>query len=64
VQPCDVRGKPHGEPVEAQARIGDQADRMRIGEGLKKKYGILGRLTLLGSRIRRGTHGTVVVLVS
>jgi uncharacterized protein len=64
VQPCDVRGNPRGEPVEAQARIGDSADRRRIGEGLKKKYGLLGRLTLLGSRIRRGTDGTVVVLVS
>jgi len=64
VQPCDVRGKPHGEPVEAQARIGDPADRRRIGEGLKKKYGVLGWLTLFGSRIRRGTDGTVAVLVS
>jgi uncharacterized protein len=64
VQPCDVRGNPRGEPVEAQARIGDTADRRRIGEGLKKKYGLLGRLTLAGSRIRRGTDGTVAVLVS
>ena len=64
VQPCDVRGNPRGEVVEGQARIGDQADRLRIGRGLKKKYGVLGWLTLLGSRIRRGTHGTVVVLVS
>jgi PPOX class probable F420-dependent enzyme len=64
VQPCDVRGNPRGEPVEAQARIGDAADRRRIGEGLKKKYGLLGRLTLAGSRIRRGTDGTVAVLVS
>jgi PPOX class probable F420-dependent enzyme len=64
VQPCDVRGNPRGEVVEGQARIGDQADRLRVGKGLQKKYGILGRLTLLGSRLRRGTHGTVVVLVS
>jgi PPOX class probable F420-dependent enzyme len=64
VQPCDVRGNPRGEPVEAQARIGDTADRRRIGEGIKKKYGLLGRLTLAGSKIRRGTDGTVAVLVS
>ena len=64
VQPCDIRGKPHGEPVEAQARIGDPADRRRVGAGLTKKYGVLGRLTLLGSRIRRGTDGTVAILVS
>lgn len=64
VQPCDIRGNPHGEPVEAQARIGDPADRRRIGAGLKKKYGLLGWLTLVGSRIRRGTDGTVAILVS
>jgi PPOX class probable F420-dependent enzyme len=64
VQPCDVRGNPRGEPVEAQARIGGPADRRRVGAGLKKKYGLLGRLTLAGSKIRRGTDGTVAVLVS
>ena len=64
VQPCDVRGNPRGEPVEAQARIGDSTDRRRIGESLKKKYGLLGWLTLAGSKIRRGTDGTVAVLVS
>jgi len=64
VQPCDVRGNPHGEVVEARARIGDSADRRRVGEGLKKKYGLLGWLTLFGSRIRRGTDGTLAVLVS
>ena len=64
LQPCDVRGKPHGEVVEAHARIGDAADRKRVGAGLRKKYGLLGRLTELGSRIRRGTDGTVAVLVS
>ncbi len=64
LQPCDVRGKPHGEVVEGHARIGDAADRRRVGAGLRKKYGLLGRLTELGSRIRRGTDGTVAVLVS
>jgi PPOX class probable F420-dependent enzyme len=64
LQPCDVRGNPRGEVVEAHARIGDAADRQRVGAGLRKKYGLLGRLTELGSRIRRGTDGTVAVLVS
>ena len=64
VQPCDLRGNPRGEPIEAQARIGDAADRKRVGAGLRKKYGVLGWLTEMGSRIRRGTDGTVAVLVS
>jgi PPOX class probable F420-dependent enzyme len=63
VAACDVRGKPTGEAVEATARIGDHADRLRVGEGIKKKYGLIGRLTMLGSRLRRGVDGTVAVLV-
>jgi PPOX class probable F420-dependent enzyme len=61
---CDMRGNPHGEPIEAQARIGGEPDRLRVGATLARKYGFLGRLTLLGSRLRRGVHGTVAILVS
>jgi uncharacterized protein len=65
VQACDMRGRPSGgEPVEAQARLGDAADKARVAAGLKKKYGLLGRLSVLGSRIRRGADGTVAVLVN
>ena len=63
VQPCDFRGNPHGEALEGHATIGDAADRLRIGAGLTKKYGLVGRLSLLGSRLRRGTHGSVAILV-
>ena len=63
VQACDFRGNPHGEPVEGHARIGDAADRRRVTDGIKRKYGLIGRLTLAGSRLRRGTDGTVAVLV-
>ncbi|MEU4424247.1 PPOX class F420-dependent oxidoreductase [Actinoplanes sp. NPDC024001] len=63
VAACDVRGNPTGEPLEATARIGDHSDRLRIGESIKKKYGLIGRLTMLGSRLRRGVDGTVAVLV-
>lgn len=63
VAPCDVRGNPSGDPVEGRARIGDQADRLRVGKALTRKYGLMGRLVLLGSRLRRGVHGTVAVLI-
>ena len=63
VQPCDFRGNPHGAALVAHATIGDAADRPRIVEGLKTKYGLVGRLSLLGSRLRRGTHGSVAILV-
>ncbi|MEU4156102.1 PPOX class F420-dependent oxidoreductase [Actinoplanes sp. NPDC026670] len=65
VAACDMRGNPTGgEPIEAAARIGDHADRIRVGDGIKKKYGMIGRLTMLGSRLRRGVDGTVAVLVT
>jgi PPOX class probable F420-dependent enzyme len=63
VAPCDMRGNPTGDPIEATARIGDQSDLARVGAGIKKKYGVLGRLTMLGSRLRRGADGTVAVIV-
>ncbi|GAA1585446.1 PPOX class F420-dependent oxidoreductase [Actinoplanes couchii] len=64
VAPCDMRGVPTGgETVEATATIGDAADLQRVGAGIRKKYGLVGRLTLLGSRMRRGTGGTIAVLV-
>src|SRR4029450_9482884 len=63
VQPCDFRGNPHGEALEAHATIGEAADRVRVGDGLKKKYGLVGRLSMIGSRLRRGTYGTVAILV-
>ena len=64
VAACDVRGNVRGAAIEAQARLGDAADLRRITEGLKRKYGLLGRLSLLGSKLRRGADGTLAVLVS
>jgi PPOX class probable F420-dependent enzyme len=65
VAACDMRGNPTGgETIEATARIGDGADLLRVGNGIKKKYGVVGRLTMLGSRLRRGADGTVAVLVT
>ena len=64
VAPCDMRGKPLGEAIEAQARIGDAADADRVRGALGKKYGVLGRLTVWGSKLRRGSDGTVAVLIN
>lgn len=62
--PCDVRGKVRGEAIEAQARLGDTTDRHRVGAEIKRKYGVLGRLSMLSSKLRRGEDGTIAVLVS
>ncbi|MGW4732094.1 PPOX class F420-dependent oxidoreductase [Streptomyces shenzhenensis] len=59
VGPCDVRGKPTGEQVPATAEVVDAATTARYRGLIARKYGVLGRLTLLGSRLRRGAQGTV-----
>lgn len=59
VAPCDVRGNPHGEAVPGHAAICDVTGTRRVRDLLKRKYRLLGRLSLLGSRLRRGERGTV-----
>ncbi|MFI1562021.1 PPOX class F420-dependent oxidoreductase [Streptomyces sp. NPDC020490] len=59
VGPCDVRGNPTGPQTPATAEIADEATLARYRELIRRKYGVLGRLTLLGSRLRRGLDGTV-----
>jgi PPOX class probable F420-dependent enzyme len=56
VGPCDVRGNPTGASVPATAEIVPAAPYRPL---LARKYGLIGRLTMLGSRLRRGTEGTV-----
>ncbi|GIE96277.1 PPOX class F420-dependent oxidoreductase [Paractinoplanes rishiriensis] len=63
VTACDLRGNPRGEALPGTARLGDEADRKHFGRVLARKYGLMGRLTLLGSRIRRTVDGTVIIRV-
>ncbi|WDV56407.1 PPOX class F420-dependent oxidoreductase [Streptomyces coeruleorubidus] len=62
--PCDLRGNPTGEQVPATAEICDAATTARYRQLIARKYGIAGRLTLLGSRLRRGLDGTVGIRVT
>ncbi|GAA2701573.1 PPOX class F420-dependent oxidoreductase [Micromonospora olivasterospora] len=64
VAPCDVRGRPHGEGVPGHATLYDLAGTRRVRELMKQKYRMLGRLSLLASRLRRGERGTVGVRVT
>jgi uncharacterized protein len=63
VTACDLRGNPHGPTYTGRARLGDDADRKHFGAALARKYGLIGRLTLLGSRLRRRADGTVIIRV-
>ncbi|MFI9155341.1 PPOX class F420-dependent oxidoreductase [Streptomyces sp. NPDC053367] len=64
VGPCDVRGNPTGEQVPGTAEVCDEATSARYRALIARKYGVVGRLTLLGSRLRRGTRGTVGIRVA
>jgi hypothetical protein len=61
---CDVRGKPRGTAITAHARLLDAAGSQRTRELVARRYGPLGRLTILGSRIRRGTNGTIGIAIT
>lgn len=62
VQKCDARGtKTVGAAVAGIGTVND--DGSRAGDLIVKKYGIIGRLTVLGSRLRRGAAGTVEIRV-
>ncbi|MFJ6196737.1 PPOX class F420-dependent oxidoreductase [Micromonospora sp. NPDC092111] len=64
VAPCDVRGRPHGEAVPGHAVLCGPAESHRVRDLIKRKYRLLGRLSLLGSRLRRGEAGTIGIRVT
>ncbi|MGW3338705.1 PPOX class F420-dependent oxidoreductase [Streptomyces sp. NPDC001009] len=64
IGPCDMRGRPTGAQHPATAEIADPATTARYRTLIARKYGIAGRLTLLGSKLRRGTEGTVGIRVA
>ncbi|MEU3888921.1 PPOX class F420-dependent oxidoreductase [Streptomyces sp. NPDC029041] len=64
VGPCDLRGNPTGDQVPATAEICDPATTARYRRLIARKYGLTGRLTLLGSRLRRGVDGTVGIRIA
>ncbi|GGK61254.1 PPOX class F420-dependent oxidoreductase [Streptomyces flaveus] len=63
VGPCDARGNPTGEQIPATAEICDQDVTARYRTLIARKYGITGRLVLLGSRLRRGKTGTAGIRI-
>ncbi|MER5207976.1 PPOX class F420-dependent oxidoreductase [Streptomyces sp. NPDC002825] len=61
---CDLRGNATGDQVPATAEICDAATTARYRQLIARKYGIIGRLSLLGSRLRRGKAGTLGIRVT
>lgn len=64
VQGSDVRGKrTHGATYAGVGHLLDDEASARVAREVVRKYGLLGRLTVLGSRVRRGGTGTVGILL-
>jgi hypothetical protein len=57
--PCSMRGEPQGEEVGGHAVLLDSADTEQARKLIERKYGLIGRITMLGSRLRRGSDGTI-----
>ena len=61
---CSRLGKLRGEPVPGRAEICDAVGSERTRDLIKKKYGLLGRLTVGLSVRRRGRDGSVGLRVT
>jgi PPOX class probable F420-dependent enzyme len=61
---CDFRGNLEGPQVPGRARVLDAAGTARVRDLLARKYGLIGRLSLWGSRLRRGVNGTVGIQIT
>ncbi|PKZ66061.1 PPOX class F420-dependent oxidoreductase [Gordonia terrae] len=65
VQACDVRGRnSFGARVSGTAEVLDAADSDRVKKAIADKYGLLGKITMLGSKLRRGDHGSVGIVIT
>ncbi|MBO0874178.1 MAG: PPOX class F420-dependent oxidoreductase [Pseudonocardia sp.] len=62
--PCTARGKPTGTEVAGHARLLDAEESRRARRLIAARYGVVGRLAMLGSRLRRGPTGTVGIRIT
>ena len=61
VQACNVNGSKTMGPV--VAGVGEIVSRESAVDAIIAKYGIMGRLTILGSKLRRGASATIGIRV-
>ncbi|AKS33912.1 PPOX class F420-dependent oxidoreductase [Mycolicibacterium goodii] len=59
VAACDVRGNPKSEPVEAYADILDKSRTGEVYDAIGKRYGLVGRVFNLFSKLRRGMERNI-----
>ena len=61
IMPCDVRGKPKGEWVEARARILDASSAERAHRLLDEKYGLIKKIGGLYSKLMKRERTTIAI---
>ena len=61
VAACDVRGNPKSEPVDAVAAILDQDALRRTYDGIGRRYGVLGKVFNLFSKMRGGMKNNLAL---
>lgn len=61
---CDMRGNPTGSSVPGTATLLDADGSEQARKLIARKYGVIGQVIMMGSRIRRGRTGTVGVAVT
>ncbi|MGW4249627.1 PPOX class F420-dependent oxidoreductase [Nocardia sp. NPDC004722] len=64
VQPCDFRGKTHGELLKGSALVLDAPGTERVRDLIKRRYGIQGWLGITLSKLRRGNTGTIGIEIA
>jgi PPOX class probable F420-dependent enzyme len=62
--PCTARGVATGDEVAGHAALLDAAGTERTRGLLAGKYGLVGRVAMLASKLRRGADGTVGIRVT
>ena len=59
VAACDVRGRPKGPAVEAHATVLDKSHNGEVYAAIAARYGLIGRVFGVFSRLRGGMHNNV-----
>lgn len=61
VAKCDMRGNPKSEAVEATAAILDKSQLGAVYDGIGKRYGLIGKVFNLFSKLRGGMENNVAL---
>ncbi|MFF8837598.1 PPOX class F420-dependent oxidoreductase [Streptomyces sp. NPDC015130] len=63
VAPCDWRGTPKGKPVPGVAELPADHDTVHYLDLMKRKYGLVARVGLLGSRLKGSGQRTLGIRI-